>query len=193
MFLRNYDNMMVLYHMSSGSTDVYNGSSEISINSASIFGDGYINVKRSDGSVAGFVKVYHSNNVLYITPLSRNNICIGTGVIPVTYEDYTLSGNILDNTKLAYVSSEVKYDSESRKVIKTATYTYTNETEESITISEWGLFRKWNTSSSSSAIKFSNSSYNILLYREVLDTPIVIEAGTTGTIKFKIEIPTNHP
>ena len=193
MFLRNYDNMMVLDHFTADYTNTYNGSSLLYINNSNAFGDGNINVKRSDGSVAGFVKVYHSNHVLFIAPLSPQNICIGTGNTPVTYDDYTLSGEILDNRKLTYISYKINYDAEGHKVSKTVTYTYTNETDSNITISEWGLFRQWSTNNGSSAVLFSNSSYNILFYREVLETPITIEPGTSATLKFKIDIPINHP
>ena len=192
MFLRNYDNMMVLYHFTTGNTNAHNSSSEIYINNSGSWGDGNVNVKRSDGSVAGFVKDYNMNYVLYITSLSPQNICIGTGNTPVTYDDYTLSGEIIDNRKLSYVSYKINYDAEGRKVSKTVTYTYTNETDSNITISEWGLFRRWNTYSDS-AVLFSNSSSNILFYREVLETPITIEPGTSATLKFKIDIPINHP
>lgn len=193
MFLRNYDNMMVLYHFTTHYTNSHNTGDELYINNKASFGDGNINVKRSDGSVAGFVKIYHANHVLYTAPLSPQNICIGTGNTPVTYDDYTLSGEILDNQKLTYISYKINYDAEGRKVSKTVTYTYTNETDSNITISEWGLFRQWRTNNGSSAVLFSNSAYNILLYREVLETPITIEPGTSATLKFKIDIPINHP
>lgn len=193
MFLRNYDNMMVLYHFTTDYTSTHNTGNELYINNKASFGDGNINVKRSDGSVAGFVKDYHANFNLYIAPLSPQNICIGTGNTPVTYDDYTLSGEIIDNTKLSYVSYEINYDAEGRKVSKTVTYTYTNETDSNITISEWGLFRHWITAGSGNSYLFSNSAYDILFYREVLETPITIEPGTSATLKFKIDIPINHP
>ena len=155
MFLRNYDNMMVLHHFTTGDTNTHSGNGELYINNSGTWGDGNVNVKRSDGSVAGFVKIYTLGHTLFITSLSPQNICIGTGNTPVTYEDYTLSGEIIDNRKLNYVSYKINYDAEGRKVSKTVTYTYTNETDSNITISEWGLFRKWDTFNGSSSVLFS--------------------------------------
>lgn len=191
MFLRNYDNIIVLYHFSSGTGLTHDYSNKLFIGSSTVFGDGNINVRSSNGTVQGFRKFGNMNYVQYITSLSSSRICLGTGTTPVTYEDYTLSGTVLDNSKLTYVSYKIDYDATNRKVSKTVTYTYTNETEEAITISEWGLF--FNYYEVNGGFRFVNDGYVVLLYREVLETPITIEPGTSATLKFKIDIPINHP
>ena len=197
MFLRNYDNIMVLFHFNEYHNLNYDFDSSRYIGGATVFGDGYINVRKTNGGVSGFALNRLGNggydDIQFITPLHTNAICIGTGTTPVTYDDYTLSGEILDNTKLVFVSTNVDYDAENKKVSKSATFTYTNETDAPVTISEWGLFHT-NYVYGLSTIPFSSSSDKTLFYREVLETPIVIEAGTTATIKFKVDVPiSNHP
>lgn len=197
MFLRNYDNIVVLFHFNEYNNLNHDFDSSLYIGSSSVFGDGNINVRKTTGDVTGFIHNRLGNggydDIQFITPLHTNAICIGTGDTDVTYDDYTLSGDILDNTKLVFVSSNVEYDATDRKVIKTATFTYTNETENDITISEWGLFHT-NYVYGMSVISFSASTDKTLLFREVLETPIVIEAGTTATLKFKVDVPiSNHP
>lgn len=188
MFLRNYDNIIVLNHFDETASGTRWYSAQQYIGSSTVFGDGNVNVRHTDGSISSCTMAGNYSDMQYFANMYKSNICIGTGNTPVTYEDYTLSGTVLDNSKLAYVSSKIDYDATNRKVSKTVTYTYTNETEEAITISEWGLLYKHRTGTT-----FVTKD-NTLLFREVLETPIVIEAGTTATIKFKVDVPiSNHP
>lgn len=201
MWLRNFDNLtcaLLGYYTETGGATTpqrTNDGSDISV-----FGDGHVNVKQRTGSIATvrYVTSASSNgNSIYTSRplyLSKSNICIGTGNTPVTYDDFNLSGEILDNTKLVYVSDSKEYSSDYKKLIKTVVFTYHNDTSSPITISEWGLFYYNGSSNISSATKFDAQTYNTLCYREVLDSPITIAEGTTGTLTFKVEIPFfNHP
>ena len=207
MFLRNYDNMLVLQHFSTEMWDtngprvVQENTSPQSIGPGNAWGEGYFNVKSSNGGVGGLYRgIYNSFKEcsVLMTSLNKYSICIGTGNAEVAYDDFMLSGTPLDNTKLSYVSNNWEYDADTHKVKATATYSYTNTSAETITIAEWGLFCNSyydGPSGSNSKKPFNNNNaYHILVYREVLDEPIVIEPGTTATLTFSVEIPMpNHP
>lgn len=200
MFLRNYDNMLMLMHFDTSFSDSYAVSYAYEsryIGSSSGWGDGYVSTKRPNGSVLGCAFGNGSSSCLmsYMASLAECNICLGDGAAEVSYEDYKLSGNVINNKKLARVSVSTVYDSDTRKFRRTATHTYTNSGDSPITISEWGIFHCFTTKTTGVEVLFSHSaSDQILLYREVLDEPIVIEPGTTATLNFSIEIPmANHP
>ena len=213
MFLRNYDNLLLSFmgakvqptttgaSISSGfaSNADYNGSlattSSTTFGDKSNLGDGYINLKKTDGSI-GSCKIVTGNSNYYAgvmcpTMMSRGNVCFGDGNTPATYEDYALAGSIIDNTPLVLVSSNTVFNNSTKKFTKTAKYTYTNTTSTDITIKEWGLYSYDYTTT---FYKYANNASCTLFYREVLDEPIVIEAGTTATLTFSIDVPMpNHP
>lgn len=197
MFLRNYDNFMLALHLFSP-VSTYPGvaNSSISSNSSSDFGDGYYNIRGTNGSNQSIFVVNAQSGTGYLIPplmLEPSSICLGDGTTEVTYDDYKLSGNVVDN-KLVRISREVAYDTETGKWKVTLVATYNNSGDTDITISEWGLWRK-NVNTMGSYNTFNNSEqYCALVFREVLDEPIVIEAGTTATLTFSIDIPMpNHP
>ena len=186
MFLRNYDNTVAVHILNgtrggSGTTAV----SKSYINDTSIFGDGYANVRRADGTT-GFCTygypIMSAGNV--------NGICLGDGTAEVTYEDYKLSGNVIEN-KLTLLSENYEYNRSTMKWKKNLIATYNNSSASAITISEWGFFQMVQGYSASA---YKNNGTFILLSRELLDEPIVIEAGTTATLTFSIDVPMpNHP
>lgn len=194
MFLRNYDNYMVAAHLIPN-VSINDG---IVSNSTTQFGEGYYNQKLADGSIANVILNYSSSYQSFFHPVlafAPKAICLGTGDDDVTYDDYRLSGDVVSN-KLVEVSKTVTYNATTHKFKRTLVSTYTNTTDKDITIKEWGWWR-YNASGSSGTgdIAFSNTSNVMaLVYRTVLDDPIVIEAGTTATLTFSIDIPMpNHP
>lgn len=197
MFLRNYDNMLVLsqfdisYADNAPCSDICYGRY---IGVANSWGDGSCNVKYTDGSVSGY-KLGQAYYQAYLAPMLESTICLGDGTKDVTYDDYKLSGNVVDNRKLTSVSISTVYDPDTHKFKRTALFSYTNDGDTPITISEWGLFNNYNSTTSLKESLFSHSSnVQALLYREVLDEPIVIEPRTSATLNFSIEIPMpNHP
>lgn len=190
MFLRNYDNYMAGANlMDSLSTPSANIN-----NSTGVFGDGYYNQRATDGTVMTIPYSYSSYFYAAMS-LSAIGICLGNGNGAVSYDDYKLSGDVVSN-KLVEVSKNVTYNSTTHKFKKTLVATYTNSGNTDITISEWGLWRYSHQDAYAYDITDYNNSSNMiaLVYRAVLDTPIVIEAGTTATLTFSIDIPMpNHP
>lgn len=192
MFLRNYDNYMAAIQLQDDVRAI-----TIFVNNTSVYGDGYANMKSTNGTVNVIRASNCSGTTSYIelpVGLSNYQICFGTGSEAVTYDDYKLSGSVIDNTKLVFVSTNNIFDVDTKRWKKTSVFGYTNSTESDITISEWGLYF-WNNSNSKTwKGVFSNSSSNcVLMFREVLAEPVTIAAGTTGTLTFTLEIPTNHP
>ena len=185
MFLRNYDNYMAglnLFEnvMSGGNLNNLSG----------FFTDAYFNQRAADGST--MATYYTASSTLFpVMSLSAKGVCLGTGDTEVSYEDFKLSGDVVDN-KLVEVSKDVTYIASTGKIRKTLVATYTNSGDTDITISEWGL---WRANGSSAPSQFSHTANQAaLVYRAVLDDPIVIEAGTTATLTFSIDIPMpNHP
>lgn len=182
MFLRNYDNCLIGMHC-------FNGTYSSVGNANDSFGDGAYNQRTSTGTNAVVYMTSYCNGA--IVRFMVTGICLGDGNTAVTYEDYKLSGKVVEN-KLVHVSTARKYDTETKKWKMTLIATYSNTGDTDITISEWGLWRN-NNSESVSYYSHSNAAC-VLVFREVLETPIVIEAGTTATLTFTLDVPMpNHP
>lgn len=193
MFLRNYDNIMLVNcirpKISSSSSNY------IASSNATYFADGYYNIKSTSAAISNITAAIYCNEVNPAFSMSTEGICLGDGNESVTYDDYKLSGNLVTN-KLVQVTRTVKYDSETGKWKVTLIASYSNTGSTDITISEWGMWKyNYGTSQTTSSPSYSNSSSSCyLVFREVLDEPIVIEAGTTATLTFSIDIPMpNHP
>ena len=93
MFLRNYDNALVLAHFDSTSdtSPTTYPTSNRYINGSGTWGDGFCNVKRTNGTIDGFRLGSYYSSTYYMTPLASlrsTNICLGTGSKEVSYEDY---------------------------------------------------------------------------------------------------------
>lgn len=202
MFLRNFDNILLLSLGLGGPTIPYTGNSaNLYLNSTTSFLDGNLNVKKPDASVGSLRYISRSNeysNRQAILSLKFDGICLGDGDTEVTYDDYKLSGNVVKNN-LVVVSNNTTYDSVTKQYTTTLVASYNNATEETITIKEWGKFTNnfydsSNYSANGTIINaFSNSdSKSILLTREVLETPVVIEPGETATLTFQLKVGLMH-
>ena len=193
MFLRNYDNYMVAAHLLNNVTSNESGIG----NSTTQFGEGNYNHKTPDGAIANVIFYYSATYSSYFQPLlsfSPKAICLGNGNAAATYDDYRLSGEVVPN-KLVEVSKDVTYNATTHKFKRTLIATYTNTDDTDITISEWGWWRYNAWDSAGNETPFSNTSNKtVLMYHAVLENPIVIEAGTTATLTFSLDIPMpNHP
>lgn len=119
-------------------------------------------------------------------PLSESNLVIGDGDAPVTYGDFKLAGNTFGST-FTKVSSDVVFDEDSRCWVRTLTVKYSNTKDTDFVVKEWGIWR--GRDGTSASLTYTNNSFIILVYREVLDEPITIAANSTATLTFTLKIP----
>lgn len=196
MFLRNYDNYWVELNSAQSSYLTTAGSSTTQQ------GDGHFNQKTTAGTLTtirygGYYYNSSSRSVSGYFPvfaLSPKTICLGDGTQPVTYDDYKLSGQTI-NLTLNQKSAASTYDNNKGVFQRVLVCTCSNLTDSDITISEWGVWKANQDYLYYSTATYSNSSASfVLMFREVLETPITIKAGTTSTLTFKVDIPMpNHP
>lgn len=195
MWLRNFDNVMLI---ASGLPFVEYGNYQngMNVNGSTVFGEGYVNAKAPNGTISN---IAINKNSYFFAPAvcAKSSIVLGTGSTAVTYDDFKLSGDVIaSNQGLSVANPQITYDAVSKKYSKVITITYTNTTASSVTISEWGIYQvNNNTSSTYTSIAFSNTESKIvLLYREVLSSPVVVAAGETVTLSLKLDFPMpNHP
>lgn len=102
-----------------------------------------------------------------------NNIYIvfGDGDTPVSVDDFSISGNAITNIS---VSSK---EGASTDVGGNILYTFINRGDDA-TIKEVCIFGCFSTG--------QTSSYKVALWREVLDTPLIVPAGSTFTYTISV-------
>lgn len=102
------------------------------------------------------------------------SIQFGTGDTAATYEDYCLEAPITSDVTLVQQSgtrtAPSAFDAVTHKYSSTRTFTVNNSGTSSITIKELGIF-----------------CLGLLVYREVLDSPITIDPGESVTVSFTRE------
>ena len=196
MFLRNFYNYLAV--ITGFLVDTWSSGGRIRLSSeglgnVSAWNGNYINVRTPSGNISKVFlrQVGNSSYCDVHAPLTmwKKSICIGDGSTPVYFNDYQLSGNVIDFSEAVEVSNEYVYDDETNMSCRRAVFTYTNNTEADITIREWGMCCT-NYNGSPSDYYYSNTSNNhFLIYREVLQNPIVIPAGESATLEFTVNTP----
>ena len=175
MLLRNYYNQLAMLTMGVISTD------------KTTFGDGHLNSKTASGSLDD---ISTSVNVAYtaigrsITTDIRYNslgagpsILLGSGDTAVTFDDYALDSIISSGwTKGTPIIGTPSYNSETRKWTNTISFACTNTSGSDLTIREVGIISG-----------FRSSAVGVLIYREVLATPVTIANGNSSTITLNLE------
>lgn len=106
-------------------------------------------------------------------------IAFGNGDAAPTLDDHQLSG---EHFTTYNVTMKYDYSAASDEAISSVTYTFTNTGDSAFTIREAGVFINVGTKA---------QSHRCLVWREVLDSPVTIEAGGVGqvTLTFKVNIP----
>ena len=113
----------------------------------------------------------------YNTP----GVVFGDGDTPVSFDDYKLSGNVVDTiTGTAAINHAV----DDNGITSTGLYTLTNTSDTEITIREVGLFSRVSLSPTG-GIK------PVMYERTVLDSPVTIPAGGVGQVTYTIRM--NYP
>lgn len=163
MFLRNYYNYMAMLHLGT-------------INDSS-FGDGYLSLKNTGGSITYVDEANAVNNTAaglgYMLKGAKTNACfiVGSGTTPVTYDDYKLENQITSVTATMTWPGYPIYNSQTKKWSTTAHMMVSGGRN---TINEIGLLAKCHSGSA-------------LIYRVVLDTPVVIPAYSVATLLIALE------
>lgn len=107
------------------------------------------------------------------TSYPYSNIVIGTGTTPPVATDYRIENEV--STNLTYIALKTYVDPEKGTITYDKTMKYTGT--DTLTITELGL--TW-------PVYFTSaSSYNaqqILVYRELLENPLVVQSGETFTV-----------
>ena len=101
-------------------------------------------------------------------------IQLGAGDTPSTYEDYKLDDPIWTGYTMVNSSGTLTapsaFDAVTHKYSSTRTFTINNSSADAFTIKEFGIF-----------------AGDVLLYREVLNSPITLDPGESVTIDFTRE------
>lgn len=98
-------------------------------------------------------------------------IVFGDGDTPVTVDDYSISGNAISDISFSSIEGL------STDVGGNILYTFVNRGND-VTIKEVCIFGSFSYS--------NNLSYKVALWREVLDTPLVVPSGSTFTYTISV-------
>jgi len=123
-------------------------------------------LQRSDSAA----QYYHVYSTLGIK--SGLGILIGTGITDPLINDYALNSDVTSSFINRNISGVTGADGASVKTV--LTFTGTNNTGSSITITEYGITKAVNSS--------NNSTTPVLIMHELFDEPIVVPAGSSITI-----------
>lgn len=110
------------------------------------------------------------------TATAINAIRLGTGNTAPTAADYALEANAAVSY-LSVLSGTPTFDAATGTMTRTITLSVQNQSAENITIQEWGIFGSVRTLSYG-----SNLRGIALLYREVLDTPVLLSPTQAATL-----------
>lgn len=135
----------------------------------------------SQGSMGGNITGNANNvNCYYSTGVGGSYVDVGFGNTPATENDYKLANsNAVDTPTLTFISNGY-VAAGTYPYIRNLTTTYSNDSANDVTITEIGYAQK------STAVNASGS--NVLLVREVLDTPILVPAGKTVSVTITMEV-----
>jgi len=113
-------------------------------------------------------------------------VAFGSGSTAATENDYTLENQVtgITGTTPTIVTF---FDSVNMKYVARLDYVISNDTGASITISEIGLFVRFNTATTQgdSASSSLARRYSFLIDRTVLDAPVTIPNGDAATIRYE--------
>lgn len=170
MLLRNYDNTVAALSLVGSNSDMAG-------KEGGTFGDGNLTVKTIEGS-----RYYISLSRAGFLPMSRlypsertsdqgySWVILGSGSAPVTYDDYKLE-NGLSTSQIVGISSsgitgDFVYNEQNKTWTRTLSYDF--QAKSDITISEIGVVYH---------LPLRYMYQYLLVYREVLDTPVSLTTG----------------
>lgn len=114
---------------------------------------------------SSYTRIASLNNVMTSNGAFNGGTVFGDGTDEVTFDDLTMSGNIITGIT-ATCTATATHDDDG--VTIEASYTITNNNSNDITISEIGRI-----------------TYLMLIERTLLDTPVTIPGGAIGQVKYR--------
>ena len=117
----------------------------------------------------------------------QNFIRVGTGSDLPTASDYRLTGSSAI-TYLSVANEELVYNLDNGTASKTVKMSIQNNSVNTITLREWGVLNRvgYNTS-------YSIYTGDILLYRDVFASPVVLDAYESATLTLTLTLTLNDP
>lgn len=141
----------------------------------------FANTNARGDAIGGLITNYsHNPSTYYTNTNSGVYVDIGFGDTPPTSNDYKLEdSNACDTPTLTFISNG--YPSNyTYPYIRNVTTTYVNNSGSDVTVKEIGLVQKGSTA--------NNNEQNVLITRNVLDTPIVVPNGSQVSFTVSLEI-----
>ena len=124
-----------------------------------------------------------------------NAIAFGTGSGTPSANDYNLFTRA--DSVLNYLSNvqETWFDANDGKEYKNVVVTVQNKSAKPITITEWGIFTKLTrlNTSINPAYPSYQAQYMILLYHDMLDTPVTLQPNQAATFTLTLTLTLNDP
>lgn len=121
-------------------------------------------------------------------------IAIGGGNTPATENDYSIE-SIITSLTCGSLSVDKSYDSENGKMYYFVNLTLTNPTAEDITVNEvCRLARYHKVTNFGDAVPTSgNTGICVLMDRTVLDTPLLVPAGESAILRYRVGYDVDKP
>lgn len=152
-------------------------------------GSAYITAKTYAGNEVFITTggAYYKGNSFYANQVtettSGSGIIIGSDDTPATENDYCLGSQIYGSF-LGSTSQFLAYDSASDSLAFAIALSITNNSDSAITIREIGRFATFDTSTTKGGSTSASRRRAIITDRTILDEPLTIEAGNSGTIQY---------
>lgn len=123
-----------------------------------------------------------------------NGIAVGSGSTPATENDYTVE-SILTSLTCGSLSVDRSYDSVNGKMYYFVNLALSNPTAEDITVNEvCRLARCFKVTNFGDAVPTSGSNgICVMMDRTVLDTPLVVPAGESAILRYRIGYDVDKP
>lgn len=133
-----------------------------------------------------YVSANYGHEFRNVTPTDSTyeGVYVGTGTTAPTEDDYTLASPVNNTSLVGTVVKTTHYDSTSQKMMSRLTITLTNNTGDSLTITEIAKFIKTDTANAIGAVASSNQK-NIMVDRTLLDTPLTIASGASAVLRYE--------
>lgn len=135
-------------------------------------------------SCSACLQTVKQNGLTYGSSAISNGVYFGTGNVAPTADDYSFSGEMVQNFTSSYTQT-ITYNTDGSANITTV-YTITAPASGDITIGEVCMFV--DVTGKAPTYQSSSRAWPVLMERTALETPITIPAGGVGQVTYTITI-----